>query len=178
MPLQSSSFISTLINAGPDAMSNLYRATFMFPNSSVNVSNLTESLSCRIMNFTPPQKTTSSATATYLGTSITVEAPGGNIDKVLNFSLRLDEDYAIYKFIRNKQSLDSVGDYFKAKSSLFELTVEAYKSSEAEMSYDPAHTWKFYDCRFLSITPGSLTYDGASAVISNVSFVYSYYDEY
>lgn len=177
MSLQTSSFLSTLINTGPDAMSNLYRATFLFPNLYSNITGLTDTMACRISNFTPPNKTSATTSVSYIGTSIMIETPGGTIDKTLSFSLRHDENYALYKFIRNSQSLKENGDYFKGNTPLFELTIEAYASSEEELAYDAVHTWKFHDCRFTSVTPVSLTYNNSSALFSNITFIYSYYEE-
>lgn len=177
MSLQTSGFLSTLINTGPDAMSNLYRATFLFPNLSSNVTGLTDAMSCRISNFTPPNKTSATTSVPYMGTSIMIETPGGTIDKTSSFSLRHDENYALYKFIRGSQSLKEIGDYFKGNTPLFELTIEAYASSADELAYDVAHTWKFYDCRFTSIAPVSFTYDNAAVLSSNVTFIYSYFEE-
>lgn len=177
MSLQTSGFLSTLINTGPDAMSNLYRATFLFPNMTSNVTGLTDAMTCRISNFTPPQKTSATTSVPYMGTSIMIETPGGTIDRSSSFSLRHDENYALYKFIRSSQSLKENGDYFKGNAPLFELTIEAYASSTDELAYDAVHTWKFHDCRFTSVAPVSFTYDNSSALSSNVTFIYSYFEE-
>lgn len=176
MPLNNSEFLQTLINTGPDAMSNLYQASFLFPNTTSSIASLLNNMSCRITNFTPPSLSTSTTDVPYLGTNITIEAPGVNTDKRLSLSLRIDDDYSIYKFIKKSLSVTPTGNFYPLKGNLFELTVTSYRPN-FERQLEAVNTWKFYDCRFVNENPITFDYSNAGAITTTIELIFNYYEE-
>ena len=180
MSLNSADFLTTLINSGADASLNLYTVTFQ-PLKGDDITTVKEQFSCRITqlpNLLQRDNTTSEVG--YQNVSIPVINTGSSMNRSLGFSIRIDEDYYIWKKLRELQCIDNFGNIVEDNKKKINITLSALKADSCAISSDNYYTiyeWKFYDCFITSVSPINYNYDNASTATTSVNFIWRYYEE-
>lgn len=180
MSLNSADFLTTLINSGADASLNLYTVTFQ-PLEGDDITTVKEQFSCRITqlpNLLQRDNTTSEVG--YQNVSIPVINTGSSMNRSLGFSIRIDEDYYIWKKLRELQCIDTFGNIVEDNKKKINITLSALKADNCAVSSDNYYTiyeWKFYDCFITSVSPINYNYDNASTATTSVNFIWRYYEE-
>ena len=101
---KSSEYINDLINAGADAMQNLYYLEF----SGNNIDPIKDNLKVRVSGFKPITASQGKHTVNYLTVSMDMPTAGFTLDKTASFTFRLDNNYKLYEYLLAQQSVISV----------------------------------------------------------------------
>lgn len=189
MPLSSSEFISTLINTGSDALSNLYEVTFIYNGNKVSESGTmtdshsvssTQKMSYRTVQFQPPQRSINTTSVPYLNINVDLPTPSLNLNKQVTFGIRVDENYEIVSFLREASIQDSTGNFnhnYKEPSKVFTIIVDLLKpSTDGEMI--AVYRYRYIGCILLNISSLSYNYQGSSNLTLNATFLFKDYDEF
>lgn len=177
------SFLTDLINAGADAMSNLYYVEL----SGGLIDDSTKlQLKLRNKDFKPPQFTQGKITQNYLSVSLDVPSASFSGTKEFSCTFRVDLNYNIYKKLCELMAVTSMPnlgfaatDVPDATTKGMEVRVYAVNStvdSNSTEVYDPStdsrfslmHTYKY--CWIKSITGLNYSYNEASAVTVTATF--------
>lgn len=175
--MTSNNYLSDLINAGPDAFSNIFKVEI-----SDNVENSTSDLeaikySTRISNFSTPEKNQATVKLPYQNTYINAALPAlSTFNKVTTFSFRVDENYKLYKWLQNNVQIASSGkkvlDSALNNSTNITVTIKAFTSNNTEV-----YSWKFLNCRFIKVSSITYSYDNASFLTVQADFIWSDLEE-
>lgn len=170
-------YLSDLINAGPDAFSNIFKVEI-----SDNVENNTSDLenikySTRISNFSTPEKTQATIKLPYQNTYINAALPAlSSFNKTTTFSFRIDENYKLYKWLQDSIQITSSGkevlDDALNNNTGITVTVRAFTSNNIEV-----YSWKFLNCRFIRVSSITYSYDSASLLTVQADFIWSDLEE-
>jgi len=182
MPLAANTYLSKLIDAGSDAMKNLYLVEF---SGGIFTDDMVTALKVRNQDFTPPTFTQAKDTKDYLTVSVDVPGAGITGDKSFSLNIRLDSEYRIYAALLKQQSFTMSGNdgwavnevpNSDAANAGFTVTVKAYQktaglSADDEESYKPMYV--FRHCWIKGLEPLSYTYGSNSplAIRANISFM-------
>lgn len=196
-------YISSLIGAGADAMTNLFYVEFSGGLVDKD-STLKTATTIRTSDIKLPTATHTTNTVNYMTTSLDVPIAGMSLDKKIDITLRLDSDYEIYKYLLAQQRLTSVPNLgFAATEAPDEstvtdatkkengLTISVYappgKISEEFQAIDvtgnnrTTNGWqKMYEyknCWLSSITPPTYSYSNASSLSVTASFYFYDYTD-
>lgn len=176
--LKAKDFISTLMNTGADAYSNLFRATLTFQRTEVpQLSNInSSSMSFRITGFPQtPSRDVVTQDIPYMGTSVSIPVFGSTLKRSSSFLMRVDEDYIIYDKLRNMQGVNDDGVFKKLDTNRFNLKIEAFRPSQDTSSiydYCCIYEWNFYDCYITTVSPVAYNYESSNAITATVGFIY------
>lgn len=96
----SNNYLTSLINTGADAMTNLYCVTFTDSSAS---DTLRQGMTIRLKNFTPPTFTRLSAPVHYQTAFHDQPLAGYSGNRQFQLVFRLDEYYDVYKYLLNKK---------------------------------------------------------------------------
>ena len=89
--------ITTLLNSGMDAFTNLWDIIFTFPTNAVaDSSTLQNSISVRALNFNPPEIYATTGNASYKTVQLPRLLPFLQGERILSIELRMDSDYNLY----------------------------------------------------------------------------------
>ena len=191
--MATSEFLQSLIESGPDAQGNLYKATFTFASSNkagflaTTVDSLipSEELSVRLTKYNSPSVAISTVSLPYQNLSINIPTVSSTLDNKLNLTFRMDDGYSLYKLLIECNPLKSSGAW-GASDNEVNLTpyiwntikIEAYSGSKATPSkgYDEATalSWEYHDCKLLDVPSISYGYSNAQAIEVSCNFTYSY----
>lgn len=146
--------LTTLIDTGADAPSNLYLMSFDTGNQS-----LSNKLTVRVGNFTIPSIALNTVELPYMNDVYHKPVPSSNINKIGSFSLRVDQYFECYNILREKVAIDVNGDWLPDEDDLEDfiidnITLNSLKDTDLNT---PIKTWSFKDCFILEV--GSFTYD-------------------
>ena len=175
----SSQYISALIEAGSDVMKNLYYLDF----SGKYIDDYSQNLKVRVSNFTPPVPTQGKQTFNYISTSVDMPTPSFTMDKILKFTFRLDENYALYKALLKQQSTTmNAGTGWATNQVPSEsdggITVKAYifdrslgNDPDDDENYRPMYIYRY--CYITDITGLTYSYEGPNpmTVSTNMKFL-------
>lgn len=154
-------YLSSLIDAGSDAFSNLFNITIEGDNSGV-------SYETRLNNFSTPNISQATVDISYQNTKIKIPMPAlSGLDKTTQLSFRIDENYNLYNWIRNNIEINDDSSGFSPVKHKYNISVEA-KDSFGNSKYK----WTFYDCRFITLSSITYTYEGASVLTAQASFTW------
>lgn len=176
--LKAKDFISTLMNTGADAYSNLFRATLTFGETAlIRLSEMTTpEMSFRIVNFPQtPSRDIVTQDIPYMGTSVSIPVFGSTIKRSSSFVIRVDEDYLVYDKLRKLQCVNDDGVSQKLDVNKFNLKIEAFRPSQDTSSiydYSCVFEWNFYDCYITTVSPIAYSYDSSNAISATVGFIY------
>ena len=165
-------YISELLGAGADAMTNMYEVNFTLPDSSilgVDASS-TKNLRIRTDGFTPPAD--SQATYAVHWKTVSVDRPSTKINMERQFSVtfRVDANWDLYKLLLKWKSLTSVGSVGYASQLLTDaLGTVAIKALGVPIGHpdqvadktgevpaiegDSPVLWEYYNVWIETITP-------------------------
>jgi len=99
------SYLSTLINAGADAMTNLFYLEF----AANGLDDSTKvALTIRNQDFTGPEFSQEVNTINFM--TVSLDVPKSSMTRVheISFTFRLDEQYQIYRWLMERQSITSM----------------------------------------------------------------------
>ena len=167
-----SQYITSLINAGSDAMKNLYYLEF----KSGVLENASQSLKVRTQDFKPPTASQGVHTVNFMTVGVDMPTAEINLDKTLSFSFRLDENYNLYKFLLAQQSTTFNGNLGYAinrvpddSDQTYGFTIKAYiydrtlgDSIDDESNYRNMYTFRY--CWIPSISGLQYSYDSANVL--------------
>ncbi len=190
-------YIKSLIDAGSDAMKNLYLVEFR----GGGITPISNSLMIRNSDFQPPTFTQGKEKKSFL--TVDVDMPTASIegDKSFSLTFRLDSNYKLYNFLMEQQSATMSGSEGWAINSVpddidsgygLTITVKAYDGTlkngtgtvstgnEAGGPNDDANYKKIYEFRYCwikSIDPISYSYDSNSPLSVKASISFMDYDD-
>ena len=176
--LKAKDFISTLMNTGADAYSNLFRATLTFKETAVpRLEGATASdMSFRIIGFPQtPSRDVVTQDISYMGISVSIPVFGSTLKRSGTFVIRVDEDYLVYDRLRDLQCVTDDGVFHKFDINKFNLKIEVFRPSQDTSSiydYCCIYEWNFYDCYITTVSPVAYNYDSSNAVTATVGFIY------
>lgn len=106
MALNDALYIKTLIDAGADAMSNLYYVEFLLGNESETSEGNNLGLTVRSGEFNPPSAFTHAADNEihFITSSLKVPTASYSGDRSFDVSFRLDENYKLYSYLKALQA--------------------------------------------------------------------------
>lgn len=182
---QTNQYIKNLIAAGADAMKNLYYLEFQ---GSI-VEDISQSLKVRCKDFKPPTATHGVHSVSYLTVSTDLPSADITIDKTIQFSFRLDENYTLYKYLLAQQAttfngntgwaINRVPDYSDSSNG---LTIKAYVYDRSlgddiddEACYRNMYTFKY--CYITSISGLQYSYDNGSPLSISVTVKFLDFDD-
>ena len=185
------SFLSQLIQSGPDAQGNLYKATFIFAgedSEGILDSNIPEekkeSLAVRLTKYNSPSVAIQSISIPYQNISLNIPAAGTTLENKLSLSFRMDDNYELYTLLKSSIPLNSDGTWSPKKESDFKpyrwksIKIEAYRGNKitVESGYKNAAgvTWEYIDCNLLGVPSLSYSYGSAQSLEVTCNFIYSY----
>jgi len=184
--------IQTLIEAGPDAFTNLYDVVITFPLAIRNEDSLfTDTISVRIQDFPFPQMALTPYNIAYKSVNLKRFAPKITGTRKFSLPIRIDSDWEIYKAFKawkkhymNDDNADiSFGNFVTDASDLVnygKIFVKAYNAdtdlttivgSQSEAS----ETWKFYNVACTNVQEPQFTRESANPIILNVDFLFGIY---
>lgn len=181
MALNSSNFIQTLINSGPDASLNLFEVTFQ-PMQGNDMTTVKESFSCRITQLANLlQRDNITVDIGYQNISIPIISTGTSINRTLGFSIRLDDDYYIFSKLRELQSIDEFGNIIQNENKKVKITLKALKPlntpSMSANNYFTVYQWEFFDCYITSVSAITYNYDSNTTATASVNFIWKHCTE-
>jgi hypothetical protein len=185
------SHISTLIGAGADAMSNMFEVTFSPPGSPAGID---DDMRIRVKSFTPPAPTHATYDVHWKTVSRKMPAAKIELDREVEFEIRIDAYYAVYKRLLQWQALTAIPAHGYASNSVptgGSITVSALStpivgadSAGAEDNNGLVQTarqngmqWVFEDAWITNITPPAYNADESSPVSVTVKFAYGKYKD-
>lgn len=181
-----SSHIATLIDAGADAMTNMFEVGFSFKNATTAQ---LDKMKIRVKGFTPPAPSQSTYDVHWKTVSIKKASTKIELDRTLEFEIRIDAYYQVYKELLkwHAQTMDATTGYaandaktggiitVKALTSPIE-NVNSAGNAELTTGVAPAvMTWQFTDVWISSITSPTYGTDSAEPGMASVKFVYGNY---
>ena len=188
-------YLSSLISAGPDAMSNLYYVKFTGTGTGGEIDDSTSTaLTVRTSNIqglpAPSHKTN---TINYMTASVDVPAASFDLDKKLTITFRLDSNYALYKFLLERQKSTSIGNLAYAATEVPEEStlpgmkitvyglINAVSDTDQETpSKDSSNYTKIYEfrhCWISDISTDQYSYSSSNPMTVKASFYYFDYDD-
>lgn len=171
MPLLTNS-LNSLISAGNDSYSNLYRMTF----SGGLLPEDTQNLTVRCSGFTPPTPSQKTYPVKYVTASI--DRPVPKVDITRNFSLdfRLDDYWNVYSILLNQQKVTMQASKSFVDSSitslmpyLFNVKVDRITSLDDSRDDNLQRLFNYKGCWIESITPSGFDTSGSDPVTCSCS---------
>ena len=169
--------ISSLIDLGPDAHSNLFTIKLSGLNSFIFSKNIdkTSTIGLRTTTFLSPTRDSESKSLPYQNIDINIPSPATTIPRNLDLTVRVDAGYEGYAALRQLQLINSNGLYYRdEKKCIDKMEVTAYESSG---NLIPVYKWTFYKLFLLKLSRFSYSYNDSTALTCNVSFIWSRYEE-
>lgn len=176
--------IQSLINAGADAMSNMYEVIFYPPNPLTP--NDQDWLKIRVKGFTPPNPEHLTYDVNWKAISIKRPATKITLDRTLEFEFRLDANYRVYQGLLTwqKYTSDATAGYadneisgggtIKVRALKVPVT-SAFDGTADEIAAGDAAIWEFKDVWITKVTPPTYATDDATALTVSATFAYGEY---
>ena len=196
------SYLSTLINAGADAMTNLYFIKFRGGYVD-NDPNLSMALTVRAQNISLPKPTHPVNTINFMTVSLDTPKADIGLDKTFSITFRLDSNYGVYKYLLKQQAETSIPNLgfatnrtpdestlTGADGSNYGLTVSVYAANNEILNTDQeapeldastnrySKLYEFRHCWISAITPiGAYDYDSSNPLTVTATFFFYDYDD-
>lgn len=176
--------LTSLINAGADAMSNLFYIRF---HADLPDSNkiLDTGLTIRSGGFTPPSFTQPTHSVHYMTTSADLPSTAVEGSKQFDITFRTDANYDLYKWLKKQQSVTSIGNLAYASNDVpgypgrgLMITVYAMDEPLTDTNQvDPDRMedtfkkmWEFKYCWVAHISEPSYTYGSSDPITVTATF--------
>ena len=167
-----SSYVTELINAGPDALSNLYYLEF----EGGVLGDVTNKLKVRATDFTPPAFNQPTDTKNYMSVSVDLPKPEIQGDKKLSFTFRVDEYFQVYKALIEQKKKTSVTNFGYVNPNVhlsennFTVKVYIYKGQKEGLNHDDEFKpiYIFENCWIREINGLTFSYDSATPLTVKV----------
>lgn len=186
-----SSYLTDLIKAGADAMTNLYYVKFSNLSIIDKSDPLSQSMTVRVNNITLPTATHSTSTKSFMTVSIDTPKAEIQITKKFDISFRLDDNYEIYKRLldlqanTSKANLGYASNDIPADNSSFSVSVYAIKQALTTDDQVDPHKYKdfyqkmyeFRDCWIGSVKLDGYDYSNSNELTVTASIYFCDYDD-
>lgn len=177
--------ITTIIDAGYDAFTNLYDVNFTLPTKVASEFNF-ENISIRVTDFTPKEGKASPYTTHYKLNEIDRQKPLLEIDRTLQFTIRMDSEYKILQALKAWKNIFFNGDGEGAwiadmyngellPAEYGKIEVKAYNSDISGDSYTAKETWKYDNVVCSKIGTPQFTRDSSNPVTVTAEFMFLTY---
>lgn len=192
MPLNNTNnYLSSLVGAGADAMTNLYYVKFIDSDTNSDAS-LSTALTVRTSDISLPAASHTTSSRSYLTVSMDAPKAEISIDKKLDITFRLDENYEVYKYLLNKQAPTSIGNAGYASNVIEKdaLTIQIFTLTKAISSVEDAEVggitsiptnytkvYEFRDCWVSSISLDAFSYSNSNELTVKASIYFCEYDD-
>lgn len=184
----SETHITTLLGAGADAMTNMYEVEFIPPPGLY--SDQGPALKIRTKAFTPPAPKQKDYDVHWKTVSAKRPATKIELDRTLEFEIRVDAYYDVYKCLLEWQSYTSIASVGYAANGLDYATgkiiVRALDTpirgigSAGALGDVPSNTdikWVFEDVWLPEMTPPAYSTEDADAASVTPKFIYGNYED-
>lgn len=181
-------YLGELINSGPDAQGNLYRASFTLggkiasslqEGNPYKVSDNNRTLWVRLTKYTSPKREVSISSLPFQNTSVDIIIPSANLDShKLSLTFRLDDNYHLYELLNNSVPIKESGFFdedFKDTTIWDSISISPLKGSNLEES---KICWKYESCYLLGMPSLSYAYTNSASLEVNCTFLYKRYSTY
>lgn len=171
-------YITALVGASADAQGNLYKIGF----SGGAFTDLAESLTIRVDNFTPPATSQDKYDVKFVTASIPRPRAKVNVTRNFGLAFRVDANYTVYKALLEQQKVtfNAARSYVATdiqplyeSNKLFDVTVEMIDdgvTTEEDNSTKPLY--KFDGCWISTISP--ISYKTGSSDPASVNFTINF----
>lgn len=189
--------IDVLVNAGPDAFSNLFDVKITFPKDilSPDKVDIINGFSVRAQGFTPPTATLQEYTVGYKAIMLKRFAPKINISRKLTLELRVDAAWEYYSYLKKWKKLymdESISQLYFSRflNSLNDenyhgkIELFAYKTSDALQDVVEVNKlsgglvgpkWTFENVVCQSVDEPSFQRDSANPLMIRAEFLFGRY---
>lgn len=181
--------IATLLSAGADAMSNMYEVEFIPPAGVY--SDMGPALKIRTKAFTPPAPKQKDYDVHWKTVSAKRPATKIELDRTLEFEIRIDSYYNVYKCLLEWQAYTSIASAGYAANGFAaggtgKIIVRALDTpitgvgSAGALTDVPSNTdikWVFEDVWLPELTPPSYNTEDAEALMTTAKCVYGNYED-
>lgn len=187
------SYLKDLINAGADAMTNLYYVKFSNPSIIDKDTSLSQSMTVRVNNITLPTATHSTSTKSFMTVSVDTPKSEIQITKKFDISFRLDDNYEIYKKLLSLQANTSKANLGYASNDMplvgdnSHLSVSVYAIRQALTTDDQVDPdkyegfyqkmYEFRDCWISSVKLDGYDYSNSNELTVTASIYFCDYDD-
>lgn len=187
-------FISDLVAAGADAMTNMFEYDFSGLAGVGGNPDLLTQLRVRVSGFTPPDPKQASYPVSYKTVTITKKATKIELERKLTLQFRLDANYVVYEALKqyreqyckpeedvagNGEPLAVRNSYVIVRSLAKEVTNDSADAIEATLknSGKGVKTWTFKMPWIEELKIGDFGTDDAKAQTVTCSMFYGPYEE-
>lgn len=184
MPLAGSTknYVSDLIKAGSDALTNLYYLQF----NGGELEKITNALKVRSGDFTPPAFSQTTDTKNFMTVSVDMPKPEIQGEKKLSFTFRVDENYLVYEALvkqKKKTSISNLG-YINPNvdkdGNHFTVQVYAYNGMNTgvgDTSGSFKKLYEFRNCWIREINGLTYGYDSSTPLTVKVEVSFQDFDD-
>lgn len=171
-------YLQTLVNAGSDALNNLYEVSFV----GGHLTQVNNNLKVRCTGFTPPQVSQDSYTVRFVNTYI--DRPNAKVNVIRNFtiSFRVDANFEVYKALLEQErvTFNPTQSYtatdiqaIKDRGDLFDVTVSIVNQGINSEIIDTKTIYSFHNCWITSIPSIQYNTDnsGPATIQIGISFL-------
>ena len=191
-------FLSQLIQSGPDAQSNLYRAKFTlegeFENKEDNQELIDKKifLPVRLTKYSSPARSIQTASLPYQNISIQIPVASSTLENKLSLTFRLDAGYKLYELLRTSLPLNSWGGFNSPMESIadrykertWKIEVIAYSGNGGTESAMYEETpgkgtasWTYFNCKLLNLPSLGYGYGSTNSLEVSCDFLYERCEE-
>lgn len=166
--------IAKIVDAGPDAVTNLFDVNVITPTYKEPYSKALPSV--RVGSFTPPVITQNSTTHNY--GSITVRKPGSKIDfeRKTTLTFRLDAGYLAYKALKELRDQQCDGEY--SRNYLTDFSKNSYIEVKSYSEEDtPVITYKMSELWIENLTLKEFNHESSQAQMVTAVIHFNKYEE-
>lgn len=182
-------YISTLINAGADAMTNMYEVKFTLPPNLRDVADGdVQSLTIRTDGFTPP--TPAQAKYPVHWKTVSIDRPSSkiNLSRAFPITFRVDAYYRLYKLLLAWHAMTSnpstgfASNYIGTGNTGIVEVKALDKAMTADIDgadgiAESTVGWKYYDVWIESITPPTYSTSSTDPSRVTVNFVFGKFED-
>lgn len=162
--MDSSNYLSTLMNTGADAFSNLWEMSLT--DSSLS------SYTARVTNVVIPVQDRKIVEVPYMNTKVYKKTPFVDLDKKFSFNIRIDKNYEVYKVLLNSLNAKTF-DMVDKKETTFTV-VMSYTDVKGSALYNVT----FKKCSVVSMGKSlQYSYDSSRPIVIPVTVIYESKEE-
>jgi hypothetical protein len=191
-------FLSQLIQSGPDAQSNLYRAKFTLVGDVLKSKQDTVDgekgicLSVRLTKYNSPARSIQTVSLSYQNINIQIPVASSTLENKLSLTFRLDAGYKLYELLKTSLPINNLGGFNLTEESIankynkrtWNIVVNAYSGSEGEGSAmyketpgEGVMSWTYLNCKLLNLPSLGYGYGSTSSLEVSCDFLYERCEE-
>ena len=189
-------FLSQLIQSGPDAQSNLYRAKFTLTGDVLkNERNTIDEgiyLPVRLTKYNSPARSIQTVPLPYQNISIQIPVASSTLENKLSLTFRLDAGYRLYELLKTSLPLNSRGESSSTAESVankygkrtWKIEVDAYSGDEGlestmykDIPGEGTVNWTYLNCKLLNLPSLGYGYGSTSSLEVSCDFLYERCEE-